>query len=275
MTPADVLRSHRALDDVRGWLAPVDAQVFALLLRIQAGSCVTGDVLEVGVYEGRSAIFLAKLLAPGERLVVCDLFGDVAPDGGNQAENQAQYPTLERRTFEENCRRHLGVQPVVYQCPSRELSRHLDAGRFRFVHLDGSHTYDVVRTDIETARALLGPGGVVAFDDYRSAHTPGVAAAAWGAVAAGTLSVLCATPSKLYAAFDHGASLDEIRAQLVTLDVVVEEESVAGRPLLRVMPRVVVPRGSKGLVRSLTPPIVWRLAGARAAAYRRRRLRQP
>lgn len=272
MTPAEVLRTHEQLHDVRGWLAPVDAQVLALMLGLQTSGGVSGDVLEVGVYEGRSAIFLAKLLEPEERLVVCDLFGSPAPNAVNRAENDAQYGSLQRATFEENCRRHLGDVPEVHQCPSGDLADRLAAGRFRLVHLDGSHSYEVVRSDIDLARELLGHGGVVVFDDYRSAHTPGVAAAAWSAVVSGGLTALCVTPSKLYAAVRRGdPSIADVRAGLGALDVAVEDDEVAGQPLLRVVPPAPAAGGTKSLVRSLTPPAVWRWAGVGAAAYRRRR----
>ncbi len=275
MTPADVLRAHEQLHDVRGWLAPLDAQVLAVVLDQQTTGGITGDVLEVGVYEGRSAIFLARLLAPGERLVACDLFGDPAPNAANQTENQAQYRSLQRQTFDQNCTRYLAELPElpeVHQCPSGELAGRLPAGRFRLVHLDGSHSYEVVRSDIELACGLLGPGGVVVFDDYRSLHTPGVAAAAWTAVSGGGLSALCATPSKLYTAVDAGAwNTDVLRAQLATLGATVEEDEVAGRTLLRLSAAAPADGGAKGLARSLTPPAVWRLAGVGAAAYRRRR----
>lgn len=254
-------------------MAPVDTLVFAALFDLQDRRGTGGDVLEVGVFEGRSAILLGRLLGPGERVVVCDLFGDPAPDVTNQAENRAQYGSLQRRTFEENCRRHLAVQPEVHQCPSADLVSRLPADRFRFVHLDGSHNYDVVRADIDTARVLLGPGGVVAFDDYRSIHTPGVAAAAWAAVTAGRLRVLCTTPFKLYAAFDDAEPpLDEVRARLAVPDVGLEEDYVAGRALLRVVPLPPPADPRKVLLRSLTPPVLWQWGAVRAAARRRSRL---
>jgi hypothetical protein len=52
--------------------------------------------------------------------------------------------------------------------------------------------------DISAARTLLKPGGVVVLDDYRSEHTPGVAAAAWQAISAGMHPFLL-TQSKMYA----------------------------------------------------------------------------
>ena len=74
---------------------------------------------------------------------------------------------------------------------------------FRFIHIDGSHLYQIVKQDLHTASGLLEKGGIVAIDDYRTAHTPGVAAAAWEAVLAGRLIPLCLTPQKMYATCKH------------------------------------------------------------------------
>jgi hypothetical protein len=67
------------------------------------------------------------------------------------------------------------------------------------VHLDGSHAYADVSRDLDLALELLAPGGVVCIDDYRTAHTPGVALATWEAVSEAALRPVCLTDSKLYA----------------------------------------------------------------------------
>lgn len=74
----------------------------------------------------------------------------------------------------------------------------------RLVHVDGSHTYEVVHEDIITARRLLGAGGVVAFDDWSTFHAPGVALAVWEEYLRGELIPLCLTPLKFYATWDPG-----------------------------------------------------------------------
>ena len=60
--------------------------------------------------------------------------------------------------------------------PSNEL-RDADLGsRFRIVHVDGSHRYDIVRQDIAAAVDLVTDGGVIVIDDYRTLpHALGVA----------------------------------------------------------------------------------------------------
>jgi hypothetical protein len=66
------------------------------------------------------------------------------------------------------------------------------------VHVDASHEYAHVLEDIETAKQLLAPDGVVVFDDYRSEFFPGVGAALWPELATG-LVPLVMSPQKLYA----------------------------------------------------------------------------
>jgi hypothetical protein len=67
------------------------------------------------------------------------------------------------------------------------------------VHVDASHLWKHVNGDIEASRLLLRPDGVVICDDYRSEHTPGVAAAVWNAVANEGLRPICVTGNKFYA----------------------------------------------------------------------------
>ena len=69
----------------------------------------------------------------------------------------------------------------------------------RFVHVDAGHMYDQVRQDVINAQTILRPGGIVAFDDYRTEHTQGVSAAVWQAVISDGLVPLAITPQKMYA----------------------------------------------------------------------------
>ena len=140
------------------------------------------------------------LRRPGERFVVCDLFSRPAVSIENQAEKDDWYSDLTQEAFERTYRRFHENLPEVLACPSNRLTR---SGRlspsFRLIHIDGSHVYRLVRGDIRAACRLVKPGGVIAIDDYRSVHTPGVAAAAWEAVMEGRLTPIGITPQKMYA----------------------------------------------------------------------------
>ena len=89
--------------------------------------------------------------------------------------------------------------PVVHQGPSSALDPgELGFERFRFVHVDGSHTYEAVVQDIATACEIVTEGGVVAFDDFANVGHPAVAAALWPALVERDLEPFACSPSKLY-----------------------------------------------------------------------------
>jgi hypothetical protein len=233
-----------AAPSIPGWFADDDVALFRWAHAVQVDAGIHGDLLEIGVYQGRSAILLGYFVRGGERLVVCDPFGGPVEDAANTAENTRFYGALQRRDFERNFRRFHHGLPVVLDCPSCRIVEHgALAPTFRFVHVDGSHVYDVVRGDIDVARRLLIDGGLVVLDDFRAPHTPGVAAAAWQELARGDLAAVCVTDQKLYACWsrDHAeyvAALERRVADFLAADV--DEHPVLGRRLLHVHPRTTV-----------------------------------
>ena len=192
-----------AVKEIDGWFYMEDAILFETISIMQAKSRINGDLLEIGAYHGKSAAFLGFLLRAKEQLVVCDLFETPGATAENKMEKEDWYPTLDRETFE---RRYLHVHahlPRILTCKSSRVKHVGNLSRtFRFIHIDGSHLYQIVKQDLHTSSELLKRGGIVAIDDYRSAHTPGVAAATWEAVSAGRLIPICITPQKMYATFD-------------------------------------------------------------------------
>jgi hypothetical protein len=201
MDPLTRYRDH--LGSVPGWFAEVDARCFVVADRCQTAAGTRGDLLEIGVYHGKSAILLGDLCKPGETLVVCDIFEEEAGvSAENRAEHRAYHGDLRRSAFEAHYRRFHPELPTIIAAPSATLDRERLAGRFRLVHIDGSHTETDVRQDILTARQLLGPGGVVIFDDWAQAHCPGVALAIWEEYLRGDLTLLGLTLSKMYATWD-------------------------------------------------------------------------
>ena len=193
--------------DIKGWFYAEDAIILHAINTIQKTTHIAGDLLEIGVYQGKSAAFLGFFMGSAERLVVCDTFENEAMSAENQAENTAWYPDIKRRLFEKHYFEIHRSLPQIVACHSPRLPKAAHLGRtFRLIHIDGSHLYSIVRQDLRIATTLLQPGGIVAIDDYRSAHTPGVAAATWEAVYQGRLAPICVTPQKLYASLDRRAN---------------------------------------------------------------------
>jgi predicted O-methyltransferase YrrM len=218
---------------VPGWFQPYDVDLFRLLLEETHARLGPGDLAELGVYLGKSAMLIGGYVRPGETFTVVDLFGDEAAAEGNAEENADQYADLSRAAFE---RWYLTVHdtlPSVVEGPSESIVDHAEAGAHRFVHVDASHLYVHVRADVEAARKLLRPEGVVVFDDYRSEHTPGVAAAVWQSLDQG-LSPFALSPVKMYATFgDPAPWRDVVLAWAATSRWQSELQEIAGRAVVR------------------------------------------
>ncbi len=228
-----------ALDDVPGWFPAIDQWIFSWILERQGRLGTPGDLLELGVYLGKSAILTGRHLRDGELFTVCDLFDSDAPDVANAREMNASYKSLTRVGFEENYLSFHERLPEIIEAPTSVVLAHVKAKSCRFVHVDASHLYEHVRGDLVAARTALGDQGVIVCDDYRSPHTPGVSAAVWQAVADDRLRVICVTPQKLYGTWGDP---EPIREDLLAWldgheDIWHEVQQVAGAPLVRLKGR--------------------------------------
>jgi hypothetical protein len=224
------------LRDVRGWFPNLDQVLFDWLLNRQIRRDEPGDLLEMGVYLGKSAIFLGEHLRDGETLTVCDLFESPAPDGHNNAETTKSYSTLTREAFELNYLSFHDELPRILHAPSSVVPDEVKPKSCRFVHVDASHLYEHVHGDIGAARDALLPGGVVVLDDFRSEHTPGVAAATWEAVLNRGLNPICLSTQKFYGTWDDPEPVqEELLAMLrARKDCGISVQHAAGHRLVRV-----------------------------------------
>ncbi|WP_152363590.1 class I SAM-dependent methyltransferase [Microlunatus speluncae] len=226
--------------DIPGWFWWIDRQLFATILEVQAGSA-PGVLVELGTYLGKSAVIIGQHLRPSERFVVLDLFGrtdlltDTAADRANRTEAERSYPTLTRRTFEQNYLALHDQLPEIVEAPSTAIVEAVEPDTVRFLHVDASHLYAYVREDARNAKSLLRGDGVVVFDDWRGEHTPGVTAAVFESVFADGLIPFALTPTKFYGVFgDPEPYLAAVRHLIDSDDRVWgEEQEILGRPVPR------------------------------------------
>ncbi|MFE6520734.1 class I SAM-dependent methyltransferase [Streptomyces sp. NPDC057794] len=244
MTNAHVTDKHPGeLADVPGWFPALDQMLFTWFLERQQRQGIRGDLLELGVYLGKSAILLGRHLQPGETFTVCDLFEGEAPDGANQAEAAKSYSSLTRQAFERNYLSFHDTLPTVIAAPSSAVPEQVAPGTCRFVHIDASHLYEHVYADIGAAHDLLQPDGVVVLDDFRSEHTPGVSVAAWEAVLNRGLRPICLSTQKLYATWGDPGPFQEDLLEMLRerTDVGLSVQEAAGHRLIRTRSRGMKP----------------------------------
>lgn len=248
------------LKTIPGWFGPADVALFKWLLATQTRDGVLGDLAELGVYHGKSAILIGLQQQPGEAFTVCDLFGG-ATDPENHAENEGTYRGLSRRHFEDQYTRFVPTLPTIVEGLTSTILQHVGSGRHRFVHIDASHLYEHVTSDLDAAHQMLLPQGIVACDDWRTEHCPGVAAAVWEAVLTKNLRPICATGAKFYGTWGDP---EPWRHKLIGSigahpELQLARDIIRGDEFLRVFERPIpapVQSTRRRLATSLLPPVL-------------------
>jgi hypothetical protein len=122
------------------------------------------DVLEIGSWEGRSAVFFLEFLLHC-RLTCIDTFGGGAENHASPVES-GQIPLIERR-FDSNLKAYV---PRFEKLKARSITA-LDAlsqagASFDIIYVDGSHMRDDVMVDSILAWRMVRSGGLLIWDDY-------------------------------------------------------------------------------------------------------------
>lgn len=162
----DYIREMKRID---GWLSTAEARCFVELDAVQKAAGIHGDLVEIGVWQGRGAILFHHLLREDECVHAVDIFD--LRDRDHPYFNDPQALQANARHF--GCDDRL--RPVRMDT-SRDGHRLLDIVRpesVRILHIDGGHDYEVVRRDIEVARRMLGEGAALVFDDFFNRRHPG------------------------------------------------------------------------------------------------------
>lgn len=203
-------------NDIPGWFNPIDQAAFAWILQFQNRTESPGDVVELGVFKGKSAVLIGNHLRAGESFYACDLFDDIetSPDADPQEQRFFRTQSLTQAEFERNYLAFHKTLPRIVRGPTATITQHVAAASARFVHIDAGHTYDLVREDTASTRQMLRPGGVVVFDDYNKVNTMGTGAAVWEAILNEGLKPILNTNFKLYATWGDPSPLQvEIAAR--------------------------------------------------------------
>jgi predicted O-methyltransferase YrrM len=134
----------------------------AVLTRLATG---TRRVVELGVYEGSSALVLADALGAEAELHLVDPFIDAtgwALRPGSRANAAATRLAVRRAT------RHGGPKVHWHLARSQDVGRTWSGGSVDLVFIDGDHSPDGCREDWELWHHHVSSGGVVSFHDARA-----------------------------------------------------------------------------------------------------------
>lgn len=166
--------AYRGLISFRNATAPIPGMVSIESAELLYSLCLMqglrGDILEIGSWQGKSTSYLARAAkdsANGRVFAVDHFKGNVGKENMYRVGNSAAtsiYDMFNKNIYS------LGLDDVVAAVPLSSKAAHAQlCGRtFRFIFIDGDHTYEGVSEDIKLFSPLLQPGGIMAFDDFDS-----------------------------------------------------------------------------------------------------------
>lgn len=159
------------LPEVDGWLSTSGAKAICLAGAAQRRLGIAGDIFEIGVHHGKSAILLSHLLDPAtERLRVNDLFAD-------QEANRSGSGRGSLEKFRANVERlRPGFHAFdVHSGESSRLTTRETGTNCRLFHVDGGHSAEETESDLRCAARATTAAGMILLDDYFNPEFPAVA----------------------------------------------------------------------------------------------------
>jgi Methyltransferase domain len=149
--------------EIEGWFYDHDLITFWLIDFIQKEAGWRGDLCELGVYLGKSAVALGAMARPDECLFCFDLFHE-APQHVTEANINRFCPDLGDRLV---C---IKKNLMALQAPPPEVG----SNSLRFLHLDAVHDHPSVLNDLRNFSPLLTREAVIVLDDCFDPEWPGV-----------------------------------------------------------------------------------------------------
>lgn len=144
------------------WFFPADCD--ALTSLATATNDLTGAVIEVGCWEGRSTIALANAIHPTTLHAVDTWQGSPGEISHDLAAERDVFAT-----FSENIENHTAGNVDAHRMGWREF---FDTWHdpIRLIHIDATHSYAEVHDNILAVKPFIVPGGVICGDDVQ--HEP-------------------------------------------------------------------------------------------------------
>lgn len=151
---------------IKGCIFKEAAQLFIWIDYIQKKENITGNLFEIGTYQGKSAIVMGLMTEPDkEILYICDPF-----------EIKRDYDNGDRKSsFINNFNSFFNSTKFLqtYYKPSEKLILD-ECKQCRFFHIDGNHSPEQTYNDLHTAANSIIEKGIVVVDDIFNFLCPGV-----------------------------------------------------------------------------------------------------
>ena len=161
-TSVTILRAYDR--EIGTSLDPVEVLVLSAIVKFIGAK----HILEIGTFDGNSALNLAANCGPDGQVVTVDLPADFGEDELLLNVSAIDFNATESA---KTGRQFIGteyssrIKQVLEDSAKLEWSS-LPGRPFDLIFIDGCHTYEYVKSDTEKAITNLKPGGVLVWHDY-------------------------------------------------------------------------------------------------------------
>lgn len=152
----DFSQKEEIISKMNGWFDAYSLTIFDILLNLQLKNKIYGNILEIGVWEGKSAAAFIDKLYDKDKLYLVD------PELKTKKEKVSKNLSL----ISHNSKEKVFYFPLKSEDFKNEIATLHILNSFRFIHIDGNHTAEDVYKDLELADLLLFNNGIVVLDDF-------------------------------------------------------------------------------------------------------------
>lgn len=179
-TPRDKTHIPASLNDNFNYILKLHPRVTSFQEHVSLfnlSAITDGDIIEVGCYLCYSSIMMATAFRGSHRKVYAiDMF-DRQQGWSNKGTDNWIYEKYSQREFAQKVIDECGLSDSIVLKQGRseefveELSKLQNVG---LIFIDGDHSYQGCKQDIEKYSPILQEGGLLVMHDYACAHVPGV-----------------------------------------------------------------------------------------------------
>lgn len=149
-------QKEKKISSMNGWFDSFSLTIFDILLNLQSNNEIFGNILEIGVWEGKSASTFVDMLQDREKIFLIDPIlkkkKDIIITNFNKIIDISDEDFLFFEMTSEDFKTKILTKDIIHS--------------FRFIHIDGNHTAEGIYKDLELADLLLLDNGIVAIDDF-------------------------------------------------------------------------------------------------------------
>jgi hypothetical protein len=162
---------------VDGYLQSGSASVICSILDIQDELKISGNIAEIGVFHGKLLILLCHGLREGETVFAIDVFNTQPDIQGikTEADNNKFSPDHLLSNLDANKINSENIKLVTSNSQNlfgSDLIKEFGGANIRLFSIDGDHSRDGVRHDLNLAAATMAEGGVILADDLFNTICP-------------------------------------------------------------------------------------------------------